>query len=183
MATPIRTLHSNEAYHVYNRGNRSEPIFIDSHDYIRFLEKAFEYASRDGVAILAYCLMTNHFHFLLFQTEEKGIERMMRSLSTSAAKFYNWQYGQVGHLFQERYRHRQVCDSDDLINAAAYIHFNPAGFTNYETYLWSDIEAKTNVKGRKALLGLIDLTELGYREYLSDYALKNGFRQTTSGVV
>lgn len=183
MATSARSLQTNESYHVYNRGNRREPIFRNVYDYDRFLNKAFEYAERDGVIILAYCLMTNHFHFLLLQEKDGAVSRMMRSLSTSAAKYYNWQYGQVGHLFQERYRNRQIRDSSDLLNTAAYIHFNPASFTNYETYEWTDFISSTKLNWREKFLRLAGVTELGYREYVADYAINNCVRQTISGVV
>ena len=57
MATEARYFEINRAYHIYNRGNRRDKMFHHAEDYSRFLVKMHEYAARDGVVVLVYCLM------------------------------------------------------------------------------------------------------------------------------
>ena len=102
---------SGEYYHIYNRGNSKQTIFHDQEDYLRFLkllflangEKSFKiyfikenpYEFEKGknlVDIGAYCLMPNHFHLLITQTEEGDISKFMQKISTGYSMYYNNKY-------------------------------------------------------------------------------------------
>jgi len=56
-------------YHIYNRGNNCQTIFFSDNNYFYFLKKCHRYLKPCG-NILAWCLMPNHFHFLIDVTEE-----------------------------------------------------------------------------------------------------------------
>ena len=184
MPTPSRYFENNRAYHIYNRGNRREQIFLRPEDYVRFVTKLYEYAKRDDVQILSYCLMPNHFHLLLYQLQDNGIEKLMRSISTSSAKYYNWQYGQVGHLCQERFRSRLILDEADLLNISAYILLNPSAMGDFRKYRWSSYE-QNHQKSQEChglLLRLCNVSKEQYEVFLTDYAMEKLKSQTTSGV-
>ena len=187
MATPTRYFDVGGIYHIYNRGNRREDIFLHSEDYDYFIVKLFDYAEREDVAILTYCLMQNHFHLLLYQVIDGGIERMMRSLMTSAAKYYNWQYGQVGHLCQERFRSRNIRDASDLVNCAAYVLLNPSKITDYRSYPRSsydvDLGRSSLRSGFRKFLELAEVSESNFLLYLEYYAMIKMTGQMTSGVI
>jgi len=114
----------NEFYHVYNRGNRRQPVFRDERDYRAFLTKLAEGAAKHGVILGPYCLMPNHYHLILQPTPGGSLPMLMAAVATSAAKRYNLKYGEVGHLFQGPYKYKHVA-RESLAVVARYIHLNP----------------------------------------------------------
>lgn len=125
MATPIRYFQKGSYYHVYNRGNRKQNIFLSYRDYERFLKKVKEYKEKFKISILGYCLMLNHFHFLLRQDNDIPITSFMLGLGTSYAKYFNIKYGEVGSLFQDRFKAKLVEKDEYLLQLSRYIHRNP----------------------------------------------------------
>ena len=65
MARPLRVEYPGAHYHVINRGNAGENIFISSRDKEKLLEYLEKAVDRFGIAIHTYCLMTNHYHLLI----------------------------------------------------------------------------------------------------------------------
>ncbi len=125
MATPARYFFPGSYYHVYNRGTRKEPIFLHPRDYIRFLKRVREYKEKFSITILAYCLMPNHYHFLLRQDSDISLTTFMLRLGTSYAKYFNIKYDQVGSLFQDRFKAKLVAVEEYLLHLSRYIHRNP----------------------------------------------------------
>lgn len=141
---------SGEIYHLYNRGVEKRDIFIhdkdrthlvyilhefnntESVDSFRYRRKLpYEVQPRTGdelVEILAFCLMTNHFHLLVRQKQEKGIVRYMQKLGTGYTMYFNKKYERVGPLFQGRFKAVLVQKDLHLRCLVHYIHFNPLDF-------------------------------------------------------
>lgn len=91
----------------------------------------------DEIDLLAFCLMPNHFHLLIKQKTERGIEDFMRSLGTRYVMYFNKRYKRVGSLFQGRYKAVLVDSDEQLLHLSRYIHLNPklhkkASILNYE---------------------------------------------------
>lgn len=173
MATPPRYFQKGSYYHVYNRGNRKQNIFLARRDYKRFLEKSLKYKSKFGVTIMCYCLMFNHFHFLLKQDTDIPITSFMLRLSTSYAKYFNIKYEQVGSLFQGRFRAKLIENDEYLLHLSRYIHRNPmeilpstpgVELANYE---WSSYPSF--IKGSK--------NELVDPDFILNYFSKKNFSQ------
>ena len=125
-------------YHVISRGVGRCIIFEDDNDRIRFL-RALEKCARDHHAeILAWCLMSNHFH-LLARAELDHLAEFMRKLNASYATYFNKRHDRVGHLFQGRYKSEPVADDQYFLTALRYIHQNPAraGICPTHEYQWS----------------------------------------------
>lgn len=126
-------------YHVISRGNRRQGIFLDEKDMEKFLAYLGEYKSRRPFHLYAYALMKNHLH-LLVEVEEVPLSRIMQSLLFRYTRYFNRRYGEVGHLFQERYK-AIVCDKDVyLLELIRYIHLNPVRakiVMKPEEYLWT----------------------------------------------
>ena len=100
-----------EYYHIYNRGNDKKVIFHDDHDYSHFVKLLYLSNTKNNfklrnannnffdfkqdnklVAIGAYCLMPNHFHLIITQTEEGSISKFMQKLTTAYSMYYNLKY-------------------------------------------------------------------------------------------
>ena len=77
------------------------------------------------IKLLAYCLMPNHFHLLVQQKNERGIEEFMRSMGTRYVMYFNKKYKRTGGLFQGRYKAVLVRTDEQLWHLSRYIHSNP----------------------------------------------------------
>lgn len=161
----IRTvpLVSGEYYHVFNRGVEKRDIFSQGWDYKRFVKTIYYYQFQgpkpsfsklsksafnlfkpkleNKIAdILCYCLMPNHFHFLVKQIKENGISEFIGQLSNSYTKYFNTKYERVGSLLQGPFKAVRIETEEQLIHVSRYIHLNPvvAGLVKHlEEYPWS----------------------------------------------
>ena len=79
----------------------------------------------DAFSIAAYCLMPNHFHFLIQQNTDVPISKLFLRLLTSYSMYFNRKYDHVGHVFQDRIRSVHIEDNTQLLHVSAYIHQNP----------------------------------------------------------
>jgi REP element-mobilizing transposase RayT len=86
----------------------------------------------DRVVLAAYCLMPNHFHFLIKQKDKQAMEILMRSLMTRYTMYFNRRYGRVGTLFQSSYKAVLVESDAQLLHLTRYIHRNPMSGTILE---------------------------------------------------
>ena len=147
MAYPPRIFESGSFYHVYNRGNRKQQIFLNYEDYERFLNKILEYKKKSGVNILAFCLMPNHFHFLIQQSSPNAISKFLSDLCNSYSRYFNTKYETVGGLYQGRFKAKKVDKDEYLIHVSRYIHLNPVELfgpsknlvNNSLAYKWSSL--------------------------------------------
>ncbi len=134
-----------EFYHIYNRGNSKQKIFHDKEDYGRFIKSIFlsngnnsfkiyfikndtVYEFNRGeplVNIGAYCLMPNHFHILVTQTNNGSISKFMQKLTTAYAMYYNEKYKRTGSLFEGKFKSEHIEDDKYLKYIFSYIHLNP----------------------------------------------------------
>jgi putative transposase len=137
-------IHEPGIYHIYNRGNNQQKNFFNDDNYIYFLHNCQRYL-KPVSEILAWCLMTNHFHFLIEVTEKSidpiksggitmpAITNGFRLLQSSYAKGINKQEDRTGNLFQQKTKAKLVSGEEDYSNTAFfYIHQNPveAGLAN-----------------------------------------------------
>lgn len=133
-------------YHVYARGVNKQKIFLDTADYTFFLSLLKRYLSRsetptqrgvtypklyDNIELLAYCLMTNHFHLLIYQINEEGMMQLMRRVMTSYSGYFNRKYDRSGPLFESRYRASRISNETYLFHISRYIHLNPSDWRSY----------------------------------------------------
>ncbi len=128
-------------HHVIIRGIEGTPIFRNNQDRENFLSRLNPLVKNTGARILAWALMQNHIHLLMF-SGAKGISKFMRSLLTGYALWYNRKYQRMGYLFQNRYK-SIVCEEDPyLLELVRYIHLNllragvVKGIKELERYPW-----------------------------------------------
>ena len=113
-------------YHIYNRGNNKENIFIEARNYAYFLKLWKKYI--EPVALtFAYSLQPNHFHFLIFikeNTTETEISKAFSNHFNAYAKSINKAYNRTGSLFQERFGRKYITDENYFTGIIFYIHIN-----------------------------------------------------------
>ena len=142
-------------YHVFNRGNGKQNIFLDNGDYefflLRLRENLFPKFSiplktaikgiegrnkshtsyvrkllpEDSFDLVSYCLMPNHYHFLIKQNSDISIAKLISKICTSYSKIFNKKNENVGHVFQDKFRAVLVDSNEYLVWLSAYIHNNP----------------------------------------------------------
>lgn len=111
-------------HHVMIRGLEGKEIFYDDEDRENFLFRVGQLVKRTGDRILAWSLMSNHAHLLLF-SGPAGLSTVMRRLLTGYAVWFNRKHRRIGHLFQNRYK-SIVCEEERyLLELVRYIHLNP----------------------------------------------------------
>lgn len=103
MPNIIRDFQKDSFYHVYNRGFNKQVLFYKPYDYERFLKKISVYKQKyPSISIYAYCLLPNHFHFLMSDETQNNefwdsrstlISEFMKGLQLSHAMYFTSQYG------------------------------------------------------------------------------------------
>jgi putative transposase len=111
-------------YHLYNRGNDRQTIFLERENYLYFLRQFRRYLVEDTLDVLAYCLMPNHYHFLIC-LRSLHLSANMQAFSLSYTKAINRRYERCGSLFQGRFRAIEVDSDSYLLHLTRYIHLNP----------------------------------------------------------
>lgn len=149
-------------YHIYNRTNGNDLLFLQEGNYIFFLNKWKEYIS-PYFNTYAYCLMSNHFHFVLSVRQidndfkEKAVlegqisinvfleDQFKRFFNCYAAAF-NKQQNRHGSLFQKRFKRVLIYSNEVLRDKICYVHHNPIHHDMspyYETWRYSSYMAYT----------------------------------------
>jgi len=116
---------AGEFYHVYNRGVDSRPIFHETGNYLYFTRLLFAKAHAHDVAVIAYCLMPNHFHLLARPGQGCFLGNCVSGVCGSYAQALNRQRQRSGALSQGRYQAIHVDRDEYLAHLARYIHLNP----------------------------------------------------------
>lgn len=143
---------NGQFYHIYNRGVDRRNIFNDKGDYSRFIHYIYEFndlssiinfkrdvlnrnvggpasnISRERtclVDVICFCLMPNHFHFILRQIIDGGISKFMHKLGTGYSMYFNKKIGRTGTLFEGRFKAIHIDKDEYLTHLSRYIHLNP----------------------------------------------------------
>jgi len=128
-------------YHVVQRGNNREACFVEPENYQFYLELWKTLSKRYAVAVHAYCLMTNHVHFLVTPGDEAALSNTMKVVGSRYAQYMNLRYKRTGTLWEGRHRSSLVQSDKYLLTCSRYIELNPvrAGMVEErpEEYRWS----------------------------------------------
>jgi len=111
-------------HHVMVRGIEGCPIFLDDQDRQNFVSRISQLVEKTGTRVLAWTLIGNHLHLLIFSGSQ-GISKFMRRLLTGHAVRYNLRHHRSGHLFQNRYKSIVCEEGPYLLELVRYIHLNP----------------------------------------------------------
>jgi putative transposase len=126
-------------YHVYNRLGRGERVFARQREAEAFVATLRDVAERDGLTVLAWSLMSDHYHIAV-RTGVVGLDRSLRSLQQRVTRGVNLRRRVHGALWQGRYKAKLINEQRYLDQLMAYIHLNPvvAGLCRDPAeYCWS----------------------------------------------
>ncbi len=171
-------------YHVYARGASQQDIFQSTDDYNYFIGLFARYLSdkpvlsKEGInyphykgkiELLAFCLMPNHFHLLLYQQDEGSMAKLMRSVMTSYSRYFNLKYKRTGSLFESRYKASRIDVDNYLQHITRYIHLNTRYWKNYSysSYQYYIHDKPQWLETRRVLVLFADRRE--YVEFHEDY--------------
>src|SRR3989344_6673425 len=150
-------------YHIYNRGNNKQDIFVDEKDYEKFITVMWllineindKYKGHNPqLTIHAYCLMPNHFHLLIKQTEKNAITMFMKRFMVRYTMYFNKKHQRLGSLFQSRFKANLVDTEEYLLYLTKYIHQNPRKFwsKNLSDYPYSSYPVYLNLRSDPFLI-------------------------------
>lgn len=166
MKRPLFTVDSY--YHIYNRGVEKRNIFLDHQDYSRFLFGLYVFNNTEVVDnihhkfhsdineveprypfvdIIAYCLISNHFHLFVRQKVENGIPKFMQKLGTGYTMYFNQKYNREGGLFQGKFKAVLTHKDNQLFYIPHYIHLNALdkSFPHWRTHGVHDLKKAEKV--------------------------------------
>lgn len=139
------------AYHVINRGNGCATVFHADGDYAAFTRLIGEACERLPLRVLAYCLMPNHFHLVLWPHGDGDLSRWMQWFLTAHVRRYHSLRGTSGHVWQGRFKAFPIEQDEHLLTVIRYVERNPLRgrlVRRAENWPWSSRHADR--RGRRA---------------------------------
>jgi len=163
---------TGEIYHVFNRGIDGRTTFSNIKEYARAYQimKYYRFSSpplklsvflrisdskrqelqgsswgEKLVSIMCYCLMPNHFHFMLRQEVGGGISKFLSLFQNSYTRYFNTKNNRVGQLFLDTFKNVLVESEEQLLHLSRYIHLNPfsssivTSLDDLHKYEWSSL--------------------------------------------
>ena len=143
MSRPLRLEFEGALYHITARGDRREPIFEDDADRHILIHILGQGMDRFEASVFAYCLMNNHYHFVL-QTRRANLSRLMRHINGVYTQAYNRRHCKSGHVFQGRFKAILVDRDAYFLEVCRYVDLNPvrAGLVLLpQRWAWSSYRA------------------------------------------
>ncbi|RMD82365.1 MAG: hypothetical protein D6815_09410 [Candidatus Dadabacteria bacterium] len=135
-------------YHVLNRANGRGPIFAEEADYFGFLLVLRRSVEQYEMRLLAYCVMPNHWHLVVWPHQDGQLARFMHGLTTRHVRRWHRSHGTdgAGHLYQGPYRSFPVQHERHLLALCRYVERNPvaAGLVERaEQWPWSSAHQRS----------------------------------------
>lgn len=126
-----------------NRGSRRWNIFLDDDDRLLFLQLLANMPEDHGVRVLAFCLMGNHYHLVLY-CPEPSLSDAVHGLASRYAQLFNARHGFDGPLFRSRFTSVEIESDSQLLTTVRYVHRNPLELNanvDLAAYPWSSYAA------------------------------------------
>lgn len=182
----VKEFAPHQYYHIYNRGVEKRSIFLDDQDYAVFLNLLKQYLTGETshrthlhqfdnlsgqISLIAYCLMPNHFHLMVYQVADNAVTRLMRRVMTGYVMYFNKRHQRVGALFQGRYRASNIDADAYLQHISRYVHLNPKNFNQwpYSSLPYYKGEKQASWLNTEPIMALFDHNPEEYMEFVSDY--------------
>ncbi len=173
--TSVREFNQKEAIgSLYEKYLRDKKANHKNGGSTSIMEVEPPFLSQKLVEIICYCFNPNHYHFILRQLQEKGVEMFMHRLGTSYTMYFNKKNNRSGSLFQGRYKSIHIDSNEYLLHLSVYVNSNHT-IHNYKEKEWSyssylDYTGKRYGKlcAKGAILGQFDNNPLEYEKFMQN---------------
>lgn len=168
-----RSVLKSSFFHIIVQGINKEYIFSQDEYIKKYLYFMKQKLNASSVKLIAFCIMHNHAHILVYCDDISEISSLMRSINTAYALYYNKQNGRVGYVFRDRFISEPIYNEKYLLNCIAYIYNNPvkANIVNHPSkYQYSSYYDYTHCTGivNDTILQLVFGSKT---DYLSQFSL------------
>lgn len=166
-----RCLADGFIYHVINRSNNKQKVFHKDQDFkvfIKLMEKAKEHYP---INIFAYCLMPNHFHFVLIPSLPNHLGKWMHWLMTTHARRYHYYYNTSGHIWQGRFKSFIIQNDEHLLTVLRYVERNPVRARHVfsaRDWLWSSHRERIGIELEKIIDNIPIKLPSDWRKYVDE---------------
>jgi len=120
-----RLIFTGLIYHVVNRGNSRQKVFLDEADFEKYWELLKRYKKQYSFKLYHYVLMNNHIHLLLESSEKGTISKIMQGVTISHTRYFNNKYDNIGHVWQGRFKSPVIEKDSYLLQCGRYVELNP----------------------------------------------------------
>lgn len=168
-------------YHVILRSINQQEIFYDNADRGKFLNCIKVTKEKFQYDLYAYVLMDNHIHLLLMDKQD-NLSKVIQSIATSYALYFNKKYNRIGHVFYNRFKSKYVETLPYLLNIVRYIHFNPekSGMCQFDRFYWSSYNEyikSSNLVDTAKVLKMAEMNTEMFRNFHEEYEKIKGFEK------
>ena len=160
------------------QGINKEQIFKSNDDKNKYLFLIKEYYQKFNIDIIAYCIMDNHIHMLLYSDKIQSISNFMKQVNSIYAMYYNKKNDRVGYVFRNRFKSVPIMTREQLYTCIKYIHMNPVKAkivkkeSDYEYSSYNNYLNKTGFIHEKILKFIFDSSD-NYIEKFHSIKYKN----------
>jgi putative transposase len=124
MCRIARAVAAGYPHHVLQRGNYRQTVFEEDADYHRYREMLSECVAKFGLSIWAYCLMSDHVHFVCVPRDADSLAKALNTLHMRYSQYFNCKKNRHGHLWQGRF-YSSILDDNHAFEAMRFIETNP----------------------------------------------------------
>jgi putative transposase len=162
-------------YHVTQRGNYRQEIFQEEEDRLKYLSWIDEYSKKYQMSIYAYCLMSNHVHFICMPYKKDSLARVFSSVHMRYSQYFNRKKKAAGHLWQGRF-YSCVLEDSHVYAAVRYVERNPVRANLVkQPWEWEWSSASCHVeKTRESKVNLgemsdiMDIEGINWKDYIKE---------------
>ncbi len=126
MPRSTRVAPGGMVFHVINRGVGKTQLFFSDEDYLAFERVIVETLAKSPMRILSYCLMPNHWHFVLWPASDGDLAGFMQRLTLTHVTRWQKNYNRVGfgHIYQGRFKSFPIETDDSFYQVNRYVERN-----------------------------------------------------------
>ena len=174
-----RKYKNSSFFHVIVQGINKEYIFHEERFKKMYLKQISRFTKELNIEIIAYCIMSNHAHFLIMTKNIEDLSKLMQKVDSMYAKYYNYSQNRVGYVFRDRFLSEVIDSKRYFIQCIKYIHLNPvkANIVNnckeYEYSSYRSFIQENNYKNNQILNEI--LTKLEYKDICDNIDCERNF--------
>ena len=144
MPRPPRVFPDGIPQHIVNRGNKRATVFAGSADFLGFVAALADATERTTVRLVAFCLMPNHWHLILWPVHGCEVSSYMQLVMNAHIREMQRRHGTAGtgHIYQGRFKNSAILSERQFVNVCRYVEANPvsAGLVSRaEEWRWSSL--------------------------------------------